>query len=232
MDISGHTFGPSVYAILEAIESSRFVCINLKLSGTPTAIQATNPVFGKPTLEQRFAEIKAAAETYPIFQFGLTCAKEDQNKKRYALSTYNFNLRPVPDRTLHVRPNIRLESIGSGISSLKLSEINYCYAKGIPYCSRDEVDNARTVEYGEAQNLQRHNEVPWDRSMFGLRGSLYKALEDFFYIMNEASFMAQWCSRLIYYAGRWSQKTESSKTGPEPWALLCARKQRLPKKTY
>ena len=82
MDIDSFNFGAQLPFILTAISRSRFVSMDLELSGIPSK-QATKAKDrlrdegGKQTLQDRYAETKAAAERFQILQLGLTCVEED-----------------------------------------------------------------------------------------------------------------------------------------------------------
>ncbi len=193
MDIYIRTFEQSVYTVLEAIQESRFVCINLKLTGSPPAIPQVIPAidYQKPTLQQRYEEVKKAAEHYQVVQFGLTCAKEDLHQKRYALSTFNFNLQPVPDRTLHIERQIHVDTSSFNASTLDNHSLDQCFAKGIPYCSREEEDHSRTIEYGDEPHGESDPKVLQRDSLLGFRHDLINGLDDFFYITNSVRFPAQ-----------------------------------------
>ena len=80
MDIDGNNFRAKLPSIISAISCSRFVALDVELSGIPRkqttrmrpqALQDT----GKQTLQQRYSETKAAAERYQVLQLGLTCVE-------------------------------------------------------------------------------------------------------------------------------------------------------------
>lgn len=85
MDVTGQNFQSQLFSILGAISRSHFVSFDLELSGIPGKQSKTKPTTGqgedgKQTLQQRYAETKAAAERYHVLQLGLTCVEEDRDR--------------------------------------------------------------------------------------------------------------------------------------------------------
>ena len=71
--------------MLEAISTAHFVALDLEFSGIQSKaihrVETSEPAVGrKQTLQQRYEEVKEAAERYQILQIGLTCVEEDQEK--------------------------------------------------------------------------------------------------------------------------------------------------------
>lgn len=84
MDVNGRTFQSHLPSILGAISRSHFISFDLELSGIPGKQFKNKPTGqfedGKQTLQQRYAETKAAAERYHVLQLGLTCVEEDRDR--------------------------------------------------------------------------------------------------------------------------------------------------------
>jgi len=59
MDIDNFSFDPYLLSIIETISSSRFVALDLELSGIPSKPPAGRV---KHSLQKRYEEIKSAAE--------------------------------------------------------------------------------------------------------------------------------------------------------------------------
>ena len=59
-----------------------------------------------------------------------------------------------------------------------------CFDKGIPYCSREEEDECRTVEYREKQ-LGKQDETTLNRDGKEFCSIFRKGLDEFFYISND-----------------------------------------------
>ena len=82
MDVDQYNFTALLPTIVSAIARSRFVAIDLELSGIPRYSALRNlgrspQDEGKQSLQQRYSETKAAAERFQILQLGLTCIEED-----------------------------------------------------------------------------------------------------------------------------------------------------------
>jgi len=133
MDIDNISFDPYLLSIIETISSSRFVALDLELSGIPSKPPAGRV---KHSLQKRYEEIKAAAEKYQILQFGITCVQEYDGV--YVLRPYNFFLNPTVPDDLDIE---RIWSFQSGAVNFLLEHgfrMEAPYTKGIPYLSREE----------------------------------------------------------------------------------------------
>ena len=85
MDVDRSSFQPRLLALLEAIANAHFVAFDFELSGIQSkqshTVRATDaPHEGKQSLQQRYAELKDAAEKYQILQVGITCVEEDTER--------------------------------------------------------------------------------------------------------------------------------------------------------
>lgn len=81
MDVPRHKFQACLPYILEDIVNAHFVSIDLELSGIPgpqinKSRNHGGSSGGKPTLQERYVEVKRAVERYQVLQLGLTCALE------------------------------------------------------------------------------------------------------------------------------------------------------------
>jgi poly(A)-specific ribonuclease len=85
MDVKPAELQVRLPAILDAIASAHFVALDLELSGIPGG-QPNRPKAvgeapsGKPSLQQRYEETKAAAEKYQVLQLGITCVEENRDR--------------------------------------------------------------------------------------------------------------------------------------------------------
>ncbi|KAI7343061.1 CAF1-domain-containing protein, partial [Hortaea werneckii] len=142
MNVDKVSFYPFILDILTDISESRFVAIDLELSGVPT--KQIRHQAGKPSLQDRYAETKEAAERYQILQIGVTCVKQDVENGKYVLRPYNFDLSPIiQERGLDVE---RIFSFQSGACEFLLKagfDMARPYTHGVPYLSRDESREAR-----------------------------------------------------------------------------------------
>lgn len=133
MDVDRFSLSSQFLDMLEALAKAHFVAFDLELSGiqsrqsSSTGSTAT-PHEGKHTLQQRYEELKSAAEKYQVLQVGLTCVEEDivtgtlkhfylmtllysHISGIYTLRPYNLYLNPVLEDRLGVQ---RIFSYQSG----------------------------------------------------------------------------------------------------------------------
>lgn len=78
MEVDRNSFQSRLLEILEDIAKARFVAFDLELSGIHRQPHrpSNSRRKGKQTLQQRYTEVKEAAETYTILQVGITCIEE------------------------------------------------------------------------------------------------------------------------------------------------------------
>ncbi|KAL8704638.1 MAG: hypothetical protein Q9201_002224 [Fulgogasparrea decipioides] len=148
MDVTNRTFHHLFPSLVAAIADANFVAIDLELSGIPGQ-QINRPrapgtrTGGKPSLQERYDEIKTAAEKYQVLQLGITCVGENRNRGVYVVRPYNFFLDPVPDERLHIE---RIISYQSGAVDFLLKNnfrMEGPFVEGVPYLSRREEATAR-----------------------------------------------------------------------------------------
>lgn len=140
MDIDKVNFPARLLEILTAVSESHFVSIDLELSGIPVR---QGGFAGKQTLQQRYKEVKEAAEQYQILQIGVTCVHEDVATGTYECRPYNVNLSPTIEERLDID---RTFSFHSGAVDFLLGvgfEFNVPFQWGVPYLSRDETRLAK-----------------------------------------------------------------------------------------
>lgn len=82
MDIQKLDWPFALQPMLTALSNSHFVAIDFELSGifskTATKIKEDDPrTSRKQTLQERYDEVKAAAEKFQILQMGITIGRED-----------------------------------------------------------------------------------------------------------------------------------------------------------
>ncbi|KAL8789022.1 MAG: hypothetical protein Q9195_007042 [Heterodermia aff. obscurata] len=143
MDVSRHRFQACLPFILEDIANAHFVSIDLELSGIPgplTKRSKTDGVSssGKPTLQERYTDIKQAVERYQVLQLGLTCVIEDRDCGHYTLKPYNFFLDPVPNEKLHVERIFAYQSGAVGFLLDHKFRMEAPFLEGVAYFSREE----------------------------------------------------------------------------------------------
>jgi len=92
MEVDRNSFQSRLLGILTALSDAHFVSLDLELSGVPS--KHPNSSRHKQTLEERYKEVKEAAERYQVLQVGLTCVEQDLEKDVYYRSTVQFQPQP------------------------------------------------------------------------------------------------------------------------------------------
>lgn len=144
MDVNQTSFYPLLLDILTDISESHFVAFDLELSGVPVKQSGASRRVGKPSLQERYQEVKEAAEKYVILQLGLTCVREDVETGKYVCKPYNFEISPLVEVPgLDVERDFAFSS--SAVDFLK--RVGFDFTKpfnvGVPYLSREESKQAR-----------------------------------------------------------------------------------------
>lgn len=96
MDVDQANFRKTLWEILKNIANATFVTFDLEMSGITTRAKPGDRTYdaGKPNLQQRYEEIKNAAETFQILQMGITCVEENREKGE-PFSSHNPRAIPV-----------------------------------------------------------------------------------------------------------------------------------------
>ncbi|KAI9824503.1 MAG: hypothetical protein M1819_000858 [Sarea resinae] len=162
MDVDRFSFQDLLPKLLTSISRAHFVSFDLELSGIYTKV-VTKARFseagdaGKQTLQQRYEEMKEAAERYQVLQIGLTCIEEDLEKGItidcvsqstlrmltagsgvYIAKPYNFHINPVVEERLNID---RIFSYQSGAVTFLMEHgfrMEAPFTLGVPYLSRSE----------------------------------------------------------------------------------------------
>ena len=144
MEVNKTSFYPLLLDIITDISESHFVAIDLELSGVPSKGAKSSSGPGRPSLQERYLEIKEAAERYQILQIGLTCVQQDIENAKYVLKPYNFELSPlIEEKGLDIE---RIFSFQSGAVDFLLKvgfDLSLPFYNGVPYLSRAESKEAR-----------------------------------------------------------------------------------------
>ncbi|KAL8636251.1 MAG: hypothetical protein Q9228_006332 [Teloschistes exilis] len=169
MDVTRHTFHGLLPSLIAAIADAHFVAIDLELSGIPgqqiNKPRAAGPRFdGKPSLEERYAEVKQAAEKYQVLQLGITCAGENRNRGDvtrirswshrssfivtgvYVVRPYNFFLNPVPEERTNIERTISFQSGAVDFLLKHNFRMDGPFLEGVSYFSRTEEATARRLD--------------------------------------------------------------------------------------
>ncbi|KAI4205563.1 MAG: hypothetical protein LQ350_000342 [Teloschistes chrysophthalmus] len=151
MDVTRHTFHGLLPSLIAAIADAHFVAIDLELSGIPgqqiNKPRVAGPRFeGKPSLQERYAEVKEAAEKYQVLQLGITCAGENRNRGVYVVRPYNLFLNPVPDERTNIERTISFQSGAVDFLLKHNFRMDGPFLEGVPYFSRAEEATARRLD--------------------------------------------------------------------------------------
>jgi poly(A)-specific ribonuclease len=162
MEVERESFMAMMPTMLKHISQAHFVAFDLELSGIPT--RKHNSSHGRQTLQQRYHEVKRAAETFHILQVGLTCVEQDEENEQYLLRAYNFNLSPLVGDGLNVE---REFTYSTGAVEFLLSvgySMDAPYKDGVPYMTREETKDARkrTMERWDRASIPDINIRPDD----------------------------------------------------------------------
>jgi poly(A)-specific ribonuclease len=144
MEVDRVSFPHHLLGVLTALSESHFVSLDLEFSGISSRPPNSR---GKQTLEERYAETKAAAEKFTILQVGITCVHQDYHNDVYTVRPYNFNLSPLIDDQWNVD---RIFSFQSGACQFLLKhgfQMDLPFTKGVGYLSRDEAKLAKQNAY-------------------------------------------------------------------------------------
>lgn len=144
MEVDRIAFAPRLLEILEDLSVCHFVAIDLELTGIATrAINAS----GRQSLQERYRDIKEAAERYQILQIGLTFAIHNDEGDSYVLKPYNFNLNPLVEERLDIE---RIFSVQSSAVEFLLRhdfKLEKPFKDGVPYLSHEEAARAKEIAY-------------------------------------------------------------------------------------
>ncbi|KAF2674275.1 ribonuclease CAF1 [Microthyrium microscopicum] len=144
MDVDKISFNGTVLDILEDISKADFVAIDFEFSGV-TRNKPTSLGRNKQTLQERYEQVKIAAEKFHIPQAGLTCAfRPDSHDGTWRLRTYNLLLSPILDEDLDVERDFSFQSGAVQFLQRVDFALETSLSHGIPYLSRPEQIQAHT----------------------------------------------------------------------------------------
>lgn len=124
---------------LKRISNAYAVAFDLELSGIPTRKAGRD----RRTLEDRYADVKEAAEKYHILQLGLTLIEEDADKEHYVLRSYNIPLTPLCDEYWGLDRNFTYSSGAVEFLLRNGYRMESPFGFGIPYLTKAEDPIAR-----------------------------------------------------------------------------------------
>ncbi|OJD16165.1 hypothetical protein AJ78_03654 [Emergomyces pasteurianus Ep9510] len=146
MDVTRQSFNQHLPRLLNDLAESSFVAMDLEFSGIVSRQSGSNPGSslrgGKQTLQERYEEVKSAAEIYQVLQIGLTFAREDVEMGTYVLRPYNLHLNPMIDAKLGVERQWSCQSSAVEFLIKCGFRMEAPFAEGLPYLSRLEETKA------------------------------------------------------------------------------------------
>ena len=156
MDVNREDWPYMLQPMLTALSNAHFVSIDLELSGISTKASraADDDTARKQTLQERYTEMKAAAEKYQVLQLGITIVREDVERGVYIARPYNLYLDPVLKERLNIDRTFSFQSSSVDFLLMHGFSIDGPFYKGLPYLSREE--ESRAIK-GERARLDRNN---------------------------------------------------------------------------
>ncbi|KAI9665125.1 MAG: hypothetical protein M1831_002135 [Alyxoria varia] len=139
MEVDRCNFANVLPTILKRIADSDFIAFDLEFSGIPP--QRQRDLAGKATLQDRYEDVKAAAETYHVHQFGLTCAEKlhrHNDDMQYSLRAFNFHISPLIAENFGVDRKFSYSSSAVQFLMGYGHRMETPFVQGIPYLSREE----------------------------------------------------------------------------------------------
>ncbi|EPE28802.1 Ribonuclease H-like protein [Glarea lozoyensis ATCC 20868] len=146
MEVDNSQYKRQLLSILKHIANATFVTFDLEMSGISTRRQYgtgdRSQKVDKPTLQEIYEEMKDAASTYQVVQFGITCIEEDREKEFYLARPYNFYLSPLQAAGVDIRLERDFTFSSSACEFLLKNDFNFgtLFKSGVPYLSRTEED--------------------------------------------------------------------------------------------
>ncbi|KAG9247249.1 ribonuclease H-like domain-containing protein [Calycina marina] len=164
MEVDQHDFKGRLLDILINISNASFISFDLEMSGIDKRTQqqkADRRNGGKPTLQEQYGEMRAAAEAFQILQFGICCVEEDHARGFYLARPYNFNLSPLEADIKHPMFHMDRNLQFSGEACKFLASVKFDFGKvfklGVTYLSRrEENDIKATKTPGLKQQQSKH----------------------------------------------------------------------------
>ncbi|RPB02215.1 ribonuclease CAF1 [Choiromyces venosus 120613-1] len=139
MDVNNANFRYLLPDIIDSIESSSFVAIDLELSGIHKTFGPRNtPLNRKQNLEERYQEVKAAAERFQVLQFGLCAVSYDEILESYICRPFNFFVNPNSDTKFGLDREYVVQASAIGFLLESGFDFNATYSSGIRYMSCSE----------------------------------------------------------------------------------------------
>jgi len=164
MDIAASQFWRVLPIVIKEIAEAHFVSIDLEFSGVRAKRKPDREINDPPTSQQLYENARAAAETFQVLQFGLTCVRHVSPAEGYAARTFNFSLTPLTpvSRSENLdRQLIRIIDRQVTLSQYSMSflqkhgfRLEDAWNNGIPYLSRREEEDCN-LYFSNRDNQQQ-----------------------------------------------------------------------------
>jgi poly(A)-specific ribonuclease len=135
MDINRSNFDGRLLDVLEALSDAHFISFDIEMTGIPAKGAGAKR---KQTMQERYQQVKEAAENFQILQIGLTCVNESQEEESYMCRSYNFNLTPHPTEQIELTRIFSCDSEAINFLVKNGFDLNRPFMDGVPYLSYDE----------------------------------------------------------------------------------------------
>ncbi|KAJ5083501.1 hypothetical protein N7456_012928 [Penicillium angulare] len=200
MDLNGANFSSYLPLVLHGISCACFVSIDLEFSGIP--FSPVGKGSREQTLQERYADIKAAAEKYQILQIGLTVCEEDiqdgkdaqlqlsefaklkvsqAEEASYILKPYNINLSPYVDRALEISRDWSFMSLSMEFLTSNNFSIDTVCKHGVRYLSREEETRSLKIadtKYSDVRALYKVNGEGTDQEVLGFLKEVRRLIDN------------------------------------------------------
>lgn len=171
MEVNAISFKGRLLGILDDLSKCEFVAFDLELSGIPTHRSKM------PTLQERYEDLKAAAERYQILQVGLTFVFHDFEREVYVLKPYNFNLSPMLAERLDIERDFTFSSGALEFLFRNGYDLKENFSRGMSYLTPDEAIAAKQNAYNRLErNLEDIQLDPGDQEALDLLEDLRKEI--------------------------------------------------------
>ncbi|KAG0130761.1 ribonuclease H-like domain-containing protein [Tuber indicum] len=139
MEVNSSNFRQLLPDIINSIDNSCFVAVDLELSGIHKTFGPRNtPLNRKQTLEERYQEVKAAAERFQVLQLGLCAVSYDELLESYVCRPFNFFVNPNSEQKFGLDREYVVQASAIGFLLESGFNFNSTYTSGIRYLSRME----------------------------------------------------------------------------------------------
>ncbi|KAJ9666986.1 hypothetical protein H2201_002819 [Coniosporium apollinis] len=142
MEVDRTAFYPRLLEILQHISESHFVAIDVELSGIASKSRISQ---GRQTLQERYSQVRDAANRYQILQIGLTCVEQDEEQQKYIVRPYNFNLNPMVEEGLGIERDFGFSSSAVDFLVSHGFDMGTPFHSGVGYLSREEAKKAKEI---------------------------------------------------------------------------------------